>query len=52
KNFFRDAARGVICESGNPLVKLISKKPVYPGEEEKLLNPSSRSARLRVVEKI
>jgi len=52
KNFFRDAARGVICESGNPLVKLISKKPVYAGEEEKLLNPSSRSARLRVVEKI
>jgi 16S rRNA (cytosine1402-N4)-methyltransferase len=54
KNFFRDSSRGITCEltSGNPLVKLINKKPVYPGEEEKSLNPSSRSAHLRAVEKI
>lgn len=54
KNFFRDSYRGITCETtaGNPLVKLITRKPVYPGEEEKSLNPSSRSARLRVVEKI
>lgn len=34
-----------------PVVKLITKKPVIPSDEEIQLNPRSRSAKLRVVEK-
>ena len=32
--------------------KVITRKPVYPTEEEVLYNPSARSARLRVIKKI
>lgn len=35
-----------------PLVKLITKKPVEPSEEEVRVNPRSRSAKLRVAEKL
>jgi 16S rRNA (cytosine1402-N4)-methyltransferase len=45
KNFFRDKAKE---ERG----KLINKKPIGPTEEEILSNPRSRSAKLRVIEKI
>lgn len=38
------------CE-GKPLVSLVNKKPVMPGNEEIKANPRSRSSRLRVVEK-
>ncbi|MDH4028522.1 MAG: 16S rRNA (cytosine(1402)-N(4))-methyltransferase RsmH [Nitrospirota bacterium] len=34
------------------LFKIITKKPLVPGDEERMKNPSSRSAKLRVVEKI
>jgi len=34
------------------LVSIITKKPIVPGREEQRLNPSSRSAKLRVVEKL
>lgn len=34
-----------------PIVKLITKKPVIPSEEEIANNPRSRSAKLRIVEK-
>jgi len=33
-------------------VKLLTKKPVVPSEEEQRLNPRSRSAKLRCIEKI
>ena len=58
KNFFR---RGSFEEPGsNPFVneehvnelKIITKKPIQPGEEEIKHNPRSRSARLRVAEKV
>src|SRR3989339_1223518 len=45
KIFFRDNAK-----EGN--LKLITKKPVIAGKEEVAQNPHSRSAKLRVVEKI
>ena len=58
KNFFR---RGSFDEpEGNPFIneesvnelKVITKKPVQPSEKEMKENPRSRSARLRVAEKV
>jgi 16S rRNA (cytosine1402-N4)-methyltransferase len=45
KNFFRDKAK-------NKEGKLINKKPIIPKREETDENPRSRSAKLRVIEKI
>ena len=44
KNFFRDKAK-------EGLGKLITKKPLVPTDEEIDINPRSRSAKLRVIEK-
>jgi 16S rRNA (cytosine1402-N4)-methyltransferase len=44
KNFFRDKAK-------EGMGKLITKKPIIPSEEEISMNPRSRSAKLRVLEK-
>jgi len=42
-----------VCVCGKkPQIKLITKKPVLPGEAELNENPRSRSAKLRVAEKI
>ena len=42
-----------VCICGNkPKVKLISRKPIIAGDEELAENPRSRSAKLRVCEKI
>lgn len=42
-----------VCICGNkPSVKEITKKPILPSEEELTINPRSRSAKLRVAEKI
>ncbi len=42
-----------VCICGNkPKVKLISRKPIVAGEEELRLNSRSRSAKLRVCEKL
>jgi len=63
KNFFRDNAKDAVPEksalrkeyvpiiSSMRRVRLITKKPVSASEEERLRNPQSRSAKLRVVEK-
>ena len=41
------------CVCGKkPIIKLISRKPIGPSEEELEINPRSRSAKLRVLEKI
>ena len=45
KNFFRDKVK-------NGEGKLINKKPIIPSDEEIKENPRSRSAKLRVIEKI
>ena len=42
-----------VCVCGNkPSVKEVTKKPILPSEEELTVNPRSRSAKLRVAEKI
>ena len=42
-----------VCICGNkPKVKLISRKPIVAGDEELNVNPRSRSAKLRICEKL
>ena len=42
-----------VCVCGNrPEVKVITRKPILPGKEELEINPRSRSAKLRVAEKL
>ena len=42
-----------ICVCGNkPKVKIITKKPILPSEQELSENPRSRSAKLRIAEKL
>ncbi|MCL4268859.1 MAG: 16S rRNA (cytosine(1402)-N(4))-methyltransferase RsmH [Anaerolineales bacterium] len=60
KEYFREQSKDLI----NPpyekiyeverkaVVKLVNKKPILPGEEELRDNPRSRSAKLRVIEKL
>lgn len=58
KNYFRDASRDCVCppemihcECGHVAsVRLVTRKPITPSSAEKMRNPRSRSARLRVVE--
>ena len=45
KNFFRDKVK-------EKTARQITKKPIVPSEEEKQVNPRSRSAKLRVIEKM
>ena len=41
------------CTCGKkPQVKILTKKPLIPTEKEKLCNPRSRSAKLRIIEKL
>jgi len=42
-----------VCACGNkPEVKIITRKPIYPGKEEVAVNPRSASAKMRVLEKL
>lgn len=60
KNFFKTHAQGCICPphfpicscNHQPLLKIITKKPIYPSKEEIQRNKRARSAKLRVAEKI
>jgi 16S rRNA (cytosine1402-N4)-methyltransferase len=60
KNCFRSLAGGCRCPrdfprcvcANEPLVKVLTGKPVKPGETELEENPRSRSARLRAAERI
>jgi len=60
KNFFRREAKECICPPENmvctcghkPLIKILTKKPITPSEEEINLNIRARSAKLRAAEKI
>lgn len=59
KRSFRDLAQEVVAPPGmasieekRALVKLVNRKPIVPGDIELNSNPRSRSAKLRVVEKL
>ena len=60
KNAMAEAAKGCTCPPNFPVcvcgrkpqIKLITRKPVTAGDEELEINPRSRSAKLRVCEKI
>ena len=59
KRRFRGLAREVVAPPGmasiaekRALVKLVNRKPIAPDEEERSRNPRSRSAKLRIVEKL
>jgi 16S rRNA (cytosine1402-N4)-methyltransferase len=60
KNIFRDFAAGCVCHKDVPVcicgripqIKKITGKPILPSSGEVLSNPRSRSAKLRVAEKL
>lgn len=60
KHFLRREASGCICPPGTPTcvcghtptIRLLTKKVIVPADAEVQANPRSRSARLRVVERI
>ena len=60
KQAFAEMASGCTCPKSlpvcvcgkRPLVKILTKKPILPSEQELLENPRSHSAKLRVAEKL
>lgn len=60
KQFMQEKARECICPPGFPVctcghqasLKILTRKPLLPGEDELNSNPRARSAKLRVAEKL
>jgi 16S rRNA (cytosine1402-N4)-methyltransferase len=60
KQFMQEKARNCICPPGFPVctcghhadLKVLTRKPILPGEDECNRNPRARSAKLRVAEKL
>jgi 16S rRNA (cytosine1402-N4)-methyltransferase len=60
KNYFREKNKDCTCPAeapicrgeGHRIITMVTRKAVSPGEEEIKNNPPSRSAKLRVVEKV
>jgi 16S rRNA (cytosine1402-N4)-methyltransferase len=41
-----------LAQAGEPVVRVLTKKPIVPGEDEVRRNPRARSAKLRAAEKV
>ena len=60
KHTFRDAAFGCKCPPNipqcvcgeQPTVTVLTKRPIYPSQDEISVNPRARSAKLRMVERL
>jgi len=60
KNAFRDLSKTCVCPPSMPicicntvqLLNVITRKPIIPSDEELEVNPRSRSAKLRVAQKV
>lgn len=60
KQYFKKESTDCVCPKSIPvcncghkaILKILNKKPIVPSEEEATQNPRSRSAKLRVVEKL
>ncbi len=60
KRTFQDLAKGCVCPKefpvcvcgGEPVIRLVNRKPITAGRVELDTNPRSRSAKLRVAEKL
>ncbi|WP_339062297.1 16S rRNA (cytosine(1402)-N(4))-methyltransferase RsmH [Tepidibacillus marianensis] len=60
KKVFQEYAQGCICPPDfpfctcgqTPTIKIITKKPIVPSEQELETNPRARSAKLRIAEKL
>ena len=60
KTFFRQEEKGCTCAPKIPIcicgnkrtLKILTRRPIYPSEEEVTLNPRSVSAKLRVAERV
>ena len=51
KSFLREESKNYLKEKGQE-IKILTKKPIIPGQEEIKINPRSRSAKLRAAKKI
>lgn len=60
KDSYKSLARGCVCPRDfpvcvcghKPILKEITKKPILPSDDELTVNPRSRSAKLRIAEKL
>ncbi len=60
KRFFQDEARDCLCPPEMPVcvcghrasLRLVNRRPIRPGDQEVATNPRSRSARLRIAERL
>jgi 16S rRNA (cytosine1402-N4)-methyltransferase len=60
KNCFRNAQRGCTCPPHTPAcvcggrvrLRIVTKRPISPDEDELRQNPRARSARLRAAERV
>ena len=60
KQFFKQEARGCICPPSSPIctcghkptLRILTRKPMAPTSAEIITNPRSRSAKLRIAEKL